>query len=103
MILSFQRRAQFIINSIVVQVLILFLDRSYLEKALTIAELRKPGRDDGTMARILWKTSVVIDDDVVEGGKEAEPMALRADVALREFNGAGEGALMVAIDEDGIA
>jgi len=55
------------------------------------------------MARILWKMSVVLDDDVVGGGKEAEAMALRADIALRKLNGAGEGALVVTIDEDGNA
>jgi hypothetical protein len=81
----------------------IYENRGFLDKALTIAQLRSPARDDGTMARILWKTSMVLDDDVVGGGKEASEMRLRADLALRKLSGNGEGALVVTIDEDGNA
>jgi hypothetical protein len=75
-----------------------------LDKALAIAQLRSPARDDGTVARILWKTSVVLEDDVAGYyQKEATEMRIRADIALRKLSGNGEGGLVVTIDEEGNA
>lgn len=56
------------------------------------------------MARILWKTSVILDDDVIGTyQKEANDMRLRAEIALRKLTGGGEGGLVIAIDEEGNA
>jgi hypothetical protein len=56
------------------------------------------------VARILWKTSIVLDDDLVGSyQKEAAEMRIRAEVALRKLTGKGEGGLVVTIDEEGNA
>jgi len=78
--------------------------KSYLDKAMSIAQLRSPNRDDGTMARILWKTSVVLEDDTVGSyAAEAISMRTRAELARRKLTGNGEGGLVFTIDEEGNA
>jgi len=80
------------------------ITRGLLDKAMAIAELRSPNRDDGTMARILWKTSVVLEDDPYGTyNDEANDMRIRAEVARTTLMGNGEGALVVALDDDGNA
>jgi len=80
-------------------------NRGYLDKAMTIAQLRSPNRDDGTIARVLWKMSVVLEDDTFGTYQsEANEMRIRAEVAWRTLSGNGEGGLtFVALDEDGNA
>jgi hypothetical protein len=72
---------------------------------MAIAQLRSPSRDDGTMARILWKTSEVLDQDPYGANKkEADEMRIRAEVARQELTNSGEGTGVVfALDEDGNA
>jgi hypothetical protein len=71
---------------------------------MAIAQLRSPNRDDGTMARILWKTSEVLNDDTFGTYKvEADEMRIRAEVARRDLTNSGEGGLVFAIDEEGNA
>ena len=80
------------------------MGRGYLNKALTIAQLRSPNRDDGTVARILWKTSVVLEDNGdASCQKEATEMRLRADIALRKLTHSGEGGWAMTLDEEGNA
>jgi hypothetical protein len=56
------------------------------------------------MARILWKTSVVLESDTFGTyAKEADEMRIRAEVARRVLTGNGEGGLVIAIDEEGNA
>jgi hypothetical protein len=52
-------------------------NRNWLYKALNIAEIRNPGRNDGTAARILWKLSQVLREIHVDA-EEAEEMENRA-------------------------
>jgi len=52
-----------------------------LHRALDIAEIRNPGKDDGTVARILWKLSQVLRDISLKNDldiTEAEDMKLKA-------------------------
>jgi len=78
--------------------------RGFLDKALAIAQLRSPSRDDGTMARIMWKKSVVLGDDVTGTyQKEADELRIRADLALRKLSQNGEGSSVVTIDDEGNA
>jgi hypothetical protein len=76
----------------------------YLDKAMAIAQLRSPNRDDGTMARIMWKTSIVLESDTYGAyHEEANDLRIRADLARTKLNNNGEGALVIAIDEEGNA
>lgn len=69
---------------------------------MTIAQLRSPHRDDGTMARILWKTSVVLEDDAVGAyAAESTSKRTRAELARRKLTGNGEGNLVFTLDEHG--
>jgi hypothetical protein len=69
---------------------------------MAIAQLRSPNRDDGTMARIMWKTSKVMEDDTYGMyAKEAEELRIRADLAQKTLTGSGEGIVVIAIDEKG--
>jgi len=79
--------------------------KGYLDKAMAIAQLRSPTRDDGTMARILWKTSEVMNEDPYGTYKvEADQMRVRAEVARRDLTNSGEGTgLVFSLDEEGNA
>ena len=69
---------------------------------MTIAQLRSPNRDDGTMARIMWKTSKVMEDDTYGTyAKEAEELRIRAEVAQKTLTHNGEGGVIIAIDGEG--
>lgn len=73
----------------------------YLDKAMTIAQIRSPIRDDGTMARILWKTSLVLERDTLGRYQdEASQKRIRAEVIRTKLNNNGEGALVLAFGED---
>ncbi|MCJ1400647.1 hypothetical protein MMC11_003855 [Xylographa trunciseda] len=75
--------------------------KGYLDKARAIAELRSPARDDGTIARILWKTAQVMEDDTYGSyAQEAAVLRNRAEIARRTLTGRGEGDL-ISIDENG--
>ncbi|PVH79051.1 TPR-like protein [Cadophora sp. DSE1049] len=75
---------------------------SYLDRALAIAQIRSPTRDDGTMARILWKKSVVLESDTFGTFRAAaEEMRIRAEVARRTLTGNGEGGIVIALDDEG--
>jgi hypothetical protein len=71
--------------------------RGFLAKARNIAELRSPGRDDGTIARILWKTAQVKRNNPagvsLKDAKDADELLSRAYLAraaLIASNEAGE-------------
>jgi hypothetical protein len=69
---------------------------------MTIAQLRSPNRDDGIMARILWKTSVLLESDTFGAySREANEMRIRAELARRTLMGRGEGGLVMSMDEEG--
>jgi hypothetical protein len=54
--------------------------------------LRSPNHDDGVIARILWKTAIVLESDVL--GKftsEADALRQRAEVARKQLVNSGEG------------
>ncbi len=75
-----------------------------MDKALAIAQLRSPTRVDGTMARILWMTSVVLESD--SSGRyrrEANDMRMRAEDARKTLTTNGEGGFVPALYEEGNA
>jgi len=75
-------------------------DRNHLEKALAIAEFRSPARDDGTIARILFKMAKVLETDP-QNHQRAQEFRARAGVARLTLTGMGEGHILHIIDEDG--
>jgi hypothetical protein len=69
---------------------------------MAIAQLRSPNRDDGTMARIMWKKSKILEDDAYGMyAKEAEELRVRAEVAQRILTTNGEGGVIIALDDRG--
>lgn len=80
-------------------------NRQFLAKARSIAELRSPSRDDGTVARILWKLAQVLKDDPLGGGAaEANILlnrAYNAKAALISSGEAGEADTIVTKDQIG--
>ena len=72
----------------------------WITKSLAIAELRSPSRDDGTIARILFKLSKVLENDVL-AGPQAQQFRNRADVARHALAARGEGNMVQVLDEDG--
>ncbi len=67
----------------------------YLDKARGIAELRTPSHDDGPIARICWKTAVVLEGDTYGTYKsEAKEFRNRAEVAKQKLLAAGEGGII---------
>jgi hypothetical protein len=77
--------------------------RGYLHKALQIAELRSPTHDDGVIARILWKTAVVLENDVLgKFSSEAAALRQRAELARKKLVASGEGGFVPFVDEDGM-
>ena len=69
---------------------------------MAIAQLRSPDRDDGTMARIMWKTSVVLESETFGIFlEEATELRIRAELALKTLTANGEGGMAFLIDEEG--
>lgn len=80
--------------------LLLTFHRHNLQKALTIAELRSPNRDDGQIARILWKTALVLENDTLgKYAEEADSYRIRAAVAQQQMLASGEGGEIPYVDE----
>jgi len=78
--------------------------KAYLDKAMAIAELRSPDRDDGTMARIMWKKSMALESDAYGTFQdEATELRIRADLALRKLTTNGEGGIVLSLDDEGNA
>ncbi|KAH7348885.1 P-loop containing nucleoside triphosphate hydrolase protein [Rhexocercosporidium sp. MPI-PUGE-AT-0058] len=74
----------------------------YLKKALSIARLRSPARDDGTIARILWKTSVILQRMKKGGlGTEADSMRVAAELALQDPRNHGDCGPVMPLDDKG--
>ena len=75
--------------------------RLYLNKARQIAEIRSPTRDDGVVARILWRTAVFLETDVL--GKftsgEATELRQRAELARKDLAANGEGGFVLFGDQ----
>lgn len=72
--------------------------RANLDKARAIAELRSPARDDGTIARILWKIAKVLDEEPL-GGTDSLALRTRAEVARAKLMAQGEGSIPVYDDD----
>jgi hypothetical protein len=73
----------------------------YLEKAIKIAELRTPSHDDGSIARICWKTAVVLEVDTFGiYTSEAKEFKTRAEVAKQKLLAAGEGGIIPFVEDD---
>ena len=71
---------------------------------MAIAQLRSPDRDDGTMARIMWKTSVVLEAETYGTfQEEATELRIRAELALKTLTAKGEGGIVFSVDEEGNA
>jgi len=63
--------------------------------------LRSPARDDGVIARILWKTSVVLESDMLgKFSSEADELRQRAEVARKQLGASGEGGSIPFVEED---
>ena len=78
--------------------------RAYLDKAMAIAQLRSPDRDDGTMARIMWKTSQVLESETFGTFQDdATELRIRAELALKTLTAKGEGGIVFSVDEEGNA
>jgi tetratricopeptide (TPR) repeat protein len=76
--------------------------KAYLDKAMAIAQLRSPDRDDGTMARIMWKTSQVLENEMFGASQEdATELRIRAELALKTLTAKGEGGIVFSADEEG--
>jgi len=76
-------------------------DRMYLDKARGIAELRTPSHDDGPIARICWKTAVVLEANTYGIYKsEAREFRNRAEVAKQKLLAAGEGGIIPFVEDD---
>lgn len=81
-------------------VLIITTSRAYLDKARAIAELRSPTRDDGMIARILWKTACVLEADTFgRFALEAKDLRTRAEVARQAMLAGGEGGLIPFLED----
>jgi hypothetical protein len=76
------------------------LDRGYLDKALAIAELRSPAREDGNIARILFKISKVLENDILTNFK-AQELLNRAEIAKENLTRRGEGHVVEILDDEG--
>lgn len=76
------------------------MSSEYLKKALSIARLRSPGHDDGTVARILWKTAVL---RATPAASDADITSMRkaAEAAFQDPKNHGEGMLILTLDEKG--
>lgn len=72
--------------------------RAFLDKARAIAELRSPARDDGTVARVLWKIAKVLDEEPL-GGVESLAVRTRAEVARSKLVAQGEGTIPIPSDD----
>jgi hypothetical protein len=84
--------------------ILILLYRGYLDKAMAIAQLRSPDRDDGTMARIMWKTSQVLESETFGIFlDDANELRIRAELALKTLSAMGEGGIVFSVDEDGNA
>ena len=71
---------------------------------MAITELRSPDRDDGTMARIMWMKSRVLEGDTFGTyANEATELRNRADIALRKLTTNGEGGIVLSLDDEGNA
>ena len=63
--------------------------------------MRSPTRDDGVIARILWKTAVVLESDVLgKFSSEAGELRQRAELARNKLVASGEGGSIPFADED---
>lgn len=63
--------------------------------------MRSPTRDDGVIARILWKTAVVLESDVLgKFSSEAGELRQRAELARNNLVASGEGGSIPFADED---
>lgn len=68
---------------------------------MTIGQLRSPERDDGPIARILWKLATVLESDTLgRFVEEATAFRTRAEVARTSLLAAGEGGAIAYADED---
>ncbi len=71
---------------------------------MAIAQLRSPDKDDGTMARIMWKTSIVLESDTFGSFQEdATDLRIRAELAMKTLTAKGEGGFVLSLDEEGNA
>jgi hypothetical protein len=83
---------QSLISHQLTTMIMLTIHRYNLNKALTIAELRSPNRDDGPIARILWTMAKFLDSDTLgRYAEEAQRLRNRAAVAQQKLVAAGEG------------
>ncbi|KAH8752637.1 P-loop containing nucleoside triphosphate hydrolase protein [Hyaloscypha finlandica] len=73
--------------------------KGWLKKALSIAELRSPNRDDGPIARILWTLAKVLDSEG-RHQEEAEELRSRAAVAAQELTFAGAVGVIPVLDNN---
>ena len=76
----------------------------FLKKALTIARLRSPGRDDGIVARILWRTALVSKaTQATQATSDAEIASIHkaAEAAFQDPRNYGEGMLILTLDDKG--
>ncbi|KAH7416710.1 hypothetical protein BKA64DRAFT_701492 [Cadophora sp. MPI-SDFR-AT-0126] len=72
------------------------------EKAKAILRLRSPTRDDGPIARLLWKTAVILDTDPDgESKADAAKLRLQARQARQELVANGEGGEVPYDERDG--
>jgi tetratricopeptide (TPR) repeat protein len=75
--------------------------KAYLDKAMAIAQIRSPGGDDGTMARIMWKLSQVLESEMFGTFlKDAAVLRIRVELTLKSLKAKGEGGVVFGVNEE---
>jgi len=75
--------------------------KAWLDKARQIAEMNSPHRDDGPVARILWRISQVLEaDELNRYAQEADDLKKRAAIARAKLRTSGEGGAKGFLRED---
>ena len=70
---------------------------------MAIAQHRSPDEVDGTIARIMWKMSEVLELETFGHYQDdANDYRIQAESALTRLTGAGQGGLVLSLDEEGM-
>jgi len=69
---------------------------------MAIVQHRNPDRGDGTMARVVWKTSVVPESETFGTFQEdATELRIRAELALKTQTAKSKVGIVFSVDEEG--
>lgn len=78
------------------------LYRSNLDKAEAISRLGNPTRDDGPIARILWKRATILESDLSgKHAEEATDLKAKAAEIKQRLMASGEGGMIPHYEDQG--